>query len=505
MVSRATGWVRDKVLFWALGAGDINDAFRAANRIPNAFRALLAEGALHAAFVPALSRLAGREERRREASELVRGLLAVLLLILAVVVGGGMLLAPWLVKLFAQGYGATPGKLELTVVMTRLMFPYLAFISVAALLQGVLNSHERFLLPAATPILYNLSLAGVAWLVVSRAYDPAPWLCAGVLVGGLLQAAVQWPAVRRLGFRLRPIIAGFRDPAVRRVLLLMLPGIPVLGINQLNQLVSTRFASFIGEGAVTVTYGAYRITELMFGGIVIQLTTVLLPVLSRQLRSDPQQAPKTLVDTMSLVSFVTLPTATFLWLLPAPIVGLAFGGGRFGPEAVVLTAATLSAYAFSLVGLGQAKVMASAFFAQRDTRTPMFCSFLSLALFTCGCAVLAPRSGAPGIGLANTIAVVSYGLALSCMYGLRFGFSGVGTGRFVLPQCRQVVGCFALGLVAHWVAPWLADVQTTSLVGLIRVLMVVLGAGGVYVGVVAALGGREIAAMWAGLTRRAEP
>ncbi len=294
MVSRATGWVRDKALFWVLGASDLNDAFRAANRIPNAFRALLAEGALHAAFVPALSRLAGREEARQEASELIRGLLAVLLIVLAVVVGGGILAAPWLVGLFAQGYGATPGKLELTVFMTRLMFPYLAFISVAALLQGILNSHERFLLPAATPILYNLSLAGFAWIVVARAADPAPWLCAGVLVGGLLQAAVQWPAVRRLGFFLRPIWSGFRDPAVRRVLLLMLPGIPVLGINQLNQLVSTRFASFVGEGAVTVTYGAYRITELMFGGIVVQLTTVLLPVLSRQLRQEPEEAPRTL-------------------------------------------------------------------------------------------------------------------------------------------------------------------------------------------------------------------
>ncbi|MCK5379798.1 MAG: lipid II flippase MurJ, partial [Acidobacteria bacterium] len=148
MASRLTGWVRDKALFWVLGASDLNDAFRVAFRIPNAFRALLAEGALHAAFVPALSPLAGREEARREVRALICGLLGVLLLILAVVVGFGMVFAPLLVRLFAQGYAEVPGKLEVTVLMTRVMFPYLGFISVAALLQGVLNSHERFLLPA---------------------------------------------------------------------------------------------------------------------------------------------------------------------------------------------------------------------------------------------------------------------------------------------------------------------------------------------------------------------
>ncbi|MCD4748203.1 MAG: murein biosynthesis integral membrane protein MurJ, partial [Thermoanaerobaculales bacterium] len=358
MASRLTGWVRDKALFWVLGASDLNDAFRVANRIPNAFRALLAEGALHAAFVPSLSRLVEGDKARRDAKDLANGVLAVLLLALAVIVGLGILFAPWIVGLFAQGYEDTPGKIDLTVFMTRLMFPYLGFISVAALLQGVLNSHERFLLPAATPILYNLSLTAFALGPAAHSEEPAGWLCAGVVLGGILQFGIQWPAVHHLGYRLRPVWAGLRDPAVRRVVVLMLPGIPVLGINQLNHLVSTRFASYCGEGAVSILSGAYRITELMFGGIVVQLTTVLLPVLSRQLRRDPENAPRTLLQTISLVSYVTLPTATFLFLAGHPIVGLAFGGGRLGPAGVALMGTTLTAYAFTLVGLGQAKVMA---------------------------------------------------------------------------------------------------------------------------------------------------
>lgn len=498
MVSRLTGWVRDKALFWVLGASDLNDAFRVAFRIPNAFRALLAEGALHAAFVPALSPLAAREESRREAQELICGLLGVLLVILATIVGLGMVFAPLLVRLFAQGYAEVPGKLELTVLMTRVMFPYLGFISVAALLQGVLNSHERFLLPAATPIFFNLTLAGTAVFFAADSEHIALWLGGAVLIGGAMQAAIQWPAVRSLGIRLRPLWAGVRDPAVRRILILMLPGIPVLGISQLNQLISTRFASFLGEGGVSILSGAYRVTELMFGGIVVQMTTVLLPVLSRQLKQEPEEAPKTLLDTIGLISFVTLPTAVFLMVSAVPVIGLAFGGGRFGSEAVAVTGATLAAYAFSLVGLGQAKVMASAFFAQRNTKTPMWCSFASLGIFTAACFALVGSMGAPGIGLANTIAVGSYAVILSVVYGIVFGFGGVSFTPLMISVGRQLVGCGALVIVAVKLQPWLVDVQTTSLMGLAKVGVAAGLSGGAYLAVVALLGGREAASMWRG-------
>lgn len=502
MVSRLTGWVRDKALFWLLGASDLNDAFRVAFRIPNAFRALLAEGALHAAFVPALSRLTGREEARRQSQELISGLLAVLLMILAAVVGLGMVFAPLLVRAFAQGYADIPGKFEITILMTRVMFPYLGFISVAALMQGVLNSHEKFLLPAVTPILFNLTLAGVAVFFASGSENIALWLGGAVLVGGGLQAAIQWPAVRSLGFRMQPVWNGIRNPEVRRVLILMLPGIPVLGISQLNQLISTRFASFLGEGGVSILSGAYRVTELMFGGIVVQMTTVLLPVLSRQLKHDPDEAPKTLLDTIGLVSFVTLPTATFLVVAAVPVIGVAFGGGRFGQEAVVVTGATLAAYAFSLVGLGLAKVMASAFFAQRNTKTPMWCSLASLCIFTGGCYLLVGPMGAPGIGLANTIAICSYSLVLSVVYASIYGFSGPSFRPLTMSVVRQVVGCAALAIVAVNVMPWLADVHTTSLIGFAKIGVSAGLSGGAYLTVVYMLGGRELTSMWTGFRGR---
>jgi putative peptidoglycan lipid II flippase len=488
---RITGYLRDKALFSIIGAGHLYDMYRTANRIPNAFRGLFAEGTLHAAFVPALARLTGEEGDRREAVELFRGLLAVLLLVVALVVAAGILASPWLVRLYAEGFSATPGKLETTVLMNRIMFPYLLLISLAALLQAVLNSHEKFLLAASTPMFYNLTIAVTAWVVVPRFANPAPVLSAAVLVGGFLQFVVQAPAVRRIGFALSPLWSGLANSEVKAVLLLMLPGIPVLGINQINQLVSNRFASYIDSG-VSYTYGAYRVTELVFGAVVVQLTTVLLPLLSRELREDPDRAPTTLLGSVTLVSFVTLPAAVVMAVLSRPVIGLLFGGGRFDAADVVITAATLAAYAFSLVGTGHVKVMATAFFAQRNTRTPMWGSLIALITFTVACAVLVEPWGTVGLGLANTIAMTCFAAFLTVLYARRYGFRNGRPVRVLIAVGRQLVACAVMAAALYSLRPWLASIDHTSLVGAVRLAVVLVPAGAVYVGAVTLLGGREL-------------
>lgn len=490
---RISGYLRDKALFSVIGAGFLYDAYRTANRIPNAFRGLFAEGTLHAAFVPMLSQLVGRGDRE-QARELVRGLLAVLLLMVGAVVAVGILAAPWLVRLYAEGFVEVPGKFEVTVLMNRLMFPYLLLISVAALFQAVLNSHEKFLLAASTPLFFNLVLAGAAWLVVPRVADPAPVLAGAVLLGGVMQAAVQAPAVRRLGFRLRPLWRAVRSPRVGQVLLLMLPGIPVLGINQINQLISNRFASFI-SGGVSYTYGAYRVTELVFGAVVVQMTTVLLPLLSKELREDPDQASNTLLTTVSLVSFVTLPAAVVMAVLGRPIIGLLFGGGRFSPADVAVTGATLAAYAFSLVGTGHVKVMASAFFAQRNTTTPMWGSLVSLVIFTAGCWWMVGPLGTPGLGWANTVAMAAFGLFLTVLYGRRYGFDRSAVAPTLVAVARQLVVAVVIGLVLWRVRPWVAGVDRTSLDGALRLAALLAPTGFAYVAAVALLGGRELSTL----------
>jgi putative peptidoglycan lipid II flippase len=271
----------------------------------------------------------------------------------------------------------------------------------------------------------------------------------------------------------------------------MLPGIPVLGINQINQLISNRFASFI-EGGVSYTYGAYRVTELVFGLVVVQLTTVLLPLLSKELGEEPRRASPTLLGAVSLVTFVTLPTAVVLAVLAKPVIGVLFGGGRFSPEAVAVTGATLAAYAFSLVGTGHVKVMASAFFAQRNTRTPMWGSLVALVVFTAVCWWLVGSMGTPGLGLANTIAMACFGTFLTILYGRRYGFDPSAVRSTLVAVARQTVAAGLIGIGLWQIRPWLGGIDRTSLHGALRLLSVLLPAGLIYVGCVTALGGSEL-------------
>jgi putative peptidoglycan lipid II flippase len=499
---RVTGYLRDKALFSVIGAGNLYDMYRTANRIPNAFRGLFAEGTLHAAFVPTLARLTGKEDDRREAAELFGGLLAVMLLVVGIVVATGILASPWLVRLYAEGFTSTPGKLETTVLMNRIMFPYLLLISLAALLQAVLNSHDRFLLAASTPMFYNLTIAGTAWLLLPRVAHPEKVLSAAVLGGGLLQFFVQMPAVHRLGFSLRPLWNGFRSPQVKGVLLLMLPGIPVLGINQINQLVSNRFASYIPSG-VSYTYGAYRVTELVFGAVVVQLTTVLLPLLSRELREDPDNAPKTLLGTITLVSFVTLPAAIVMAVLAHPVIGLLFGGGRFNSVDVAVTAATLTAYAFSVVGTGHVKVMATAFFAQKNTRTPMWGSLVALMVFTVACGVLVGPWGTVGLGWANTVAMACFAAFLTVLYSRRYGFRNARVPKAVLALGRQLVAGSALAIGLYLARSRMGSIESTSLDGALRLAAVLLPSGVAYVALVTLLGGSELRLLFSTFRGRA--
>jgi putative peptidoglycan lipid II flippase len=294
-----------------------------------------------------------------------------------------------------------------------------------------------------------------------------------------------------LGFSLKPLWDGFSSVRVRAVLLLMLPGIPVLGINQLNQLISNRFASFIDSG-VSYTYGAYRVTELVFGAIVVQLTTVLLPLLSRELRETPERASRTLAGTITLVSSVTIPAAVVMAVLARPIIGLLFGGGRFDLQDVAVTGVTLSAYSFSLIGTGHVKVMASAFFAQKNTRTPMWGSLVALIIFTAACAFLVGPYGTAGLGWANTIAMASFGLFLTLLYARLYGFGGAPIAATFTAVGRQVVASCAMALGLFVVRPWLAEINHTSLDGALRLAGVLLPAGAIYVAIVTALGGREL-------------
>ncbi|HPR65246.1 MAG TPA: murein biosynthesis integral membrane protein MurJ [Thermoanaerobaculia bacterium] len=400
LLSRVTGYARDKVLALVLGAGMQADAFIVAFRIPNLFRALLAEGALHAAFIPVFS-----ESRNQENSEDLWKFAAVFLysltFILTAITVAGIVFSPWIVSLFAREFILTPGKFELTVMLNRVMFPYLFLISLAGLFQGILNAHDRFYLPAATPIFLNLSMI-VCGLLLGRVYQhPTLGFATGVFVGGVLQMGSQLVVARRLGLSLNPV-RPFSHPAVWKVLKLMVPGLFVLGIYEINQLVGTRFAASIGDSAVSVLYYAYRVNHLVYGGVVMSLFTVFLPGMSREVK-DRDRFLTTLTSGINLGLWVTIPAAAGLWILAEPSIKVLFEGGRFSSSDTLLVAEALGYYALSLPAYAISKMLASAFFAHQNTRTPAVATAIDLLVFTAGCVFLVPRMAQSGIALATSL------------------------------------------------------------------------------------------------------
>jgi putative peptidoglycan lipid II flippase len=502
MVSRLSGLAREKVVSALLGAGTVTDAFVTGLRVPNMFRAFLAEGSLHASFIPVLAEIRERGESGRERA-FVRAMTSLLLLALPVVIGLGVLGAPLLVDLFAAPFRAEPAKFALAVKLTRLMFPYLGLISLAALAQGVLNAHDRFLLAAATPIALNLCVVAGTVTAVSFAGVRPEWLAVGVLTGGLAQLAMQWPACRRIGLPLFPGTGALSNPDVRRVLQLMLPGLPALGVYQLSLLLSNRFASSVGSGAVTCVYQASRVNELVYGVAIVQLTTVVLPMLSAELARDATAARGTVAFATRVLTAVALPSAAFTAAAAVPIVGALLGGGRYTDEMVRTTAAALLLYAAGLPFLGLVRLQAGVSFAWKDTRTPLFAAIANLAVFFAAGSTLTAPFGAAGVAAAASLGqAVNAGLLLA----LNTRAGRLPPAASVLPSVARHAAAAALVLVAVRAAVWalpaplVTGARSLAVLGLYAVV-----GGAVYLAALTALRATELSEAWSFVRRRKAP
>src|SRR5665213_3489415 len=360
MVSRLFGFARDMLTAAILGAGPVADAFFVAQRLPNLFRRLFAEGAFSAAFVPLANRalVDGGEVALKDFAEQAYAVLFTALLAFVIL---GEIFMPLVMNLIAPGFAAEPGKFQLVVTLSRITFPYLLFISLVALQGGLLNTVDRFAAPAATPVLLNLFLiaaltaAGVAqfcWLMVSCAHA---------------------------GIRLRLRRPRF-TPQVLRTLKIMGPGVLGAGVTQLNLLISTALASTLPQGSVSYLYYADRLNQLPLGVVGIAVATAILPPLSRQVRGgDTTGAIATQNRGLELALLLTLPAATALAILALPILTVLFERGAFGPREAAATASALIAYAVGLPAFVLVKVLAPAFFARHDTATPVKVAIVALA------------------------------------------------------------------------------------------------------------------------------
>ncbi|MEO8204324.1 MAG: murein biosynthesis integral membrane protein MurJ [Betaproteobacteria bacterium] len=369
-VSRVLGYVRDAIIARAFGAGAATDAFFVAFRLPNLLRRMFAEGAFSQAFVPILSEYKNRQSPQ-ETRELVDCVASVLGVALVIVTLLGIALAPVIVYVSAPGFAADPGKFELTVALLRVIFPYIFFISMVALAAGILNTHERFGVPAFTPVLLNVSfIVGAAFL--APYFDP-PVMVLGwaVFAGGVLQLALQIPFLARLGLLPRWKL-NFAHPGVRRVLKLMLPALFGVSVSQISLVINTIFASFLVTGSVSWLYYADRLMEFPAGMLGVALGTILLPSLSRYHADSNTVGYSRLLDWgLRLTLMLALPAAAALAVLAMPLIASLFHYGRFDANDAWMTRQALVAYSAGLVGMILVKILAPGFYARQNVVTPV--------------------------------------------------------------------------------------------------------------------------------------
>ncbi|WP_075881650.1 murein biosynthesis integral membrane protein MurJ [Vreelandella massiliensis] len=370
MISRVMGLARDVVIAALLGAGNGADAFFVAFKIPNFLRRLFAEGAFNQAFVPVLSEYS-TSRTRQEIRELLNATAGSLTAVLALITALAMLGAPWLVWVFAPGFGRDPEKLALTADMLRLTFPYLLLISLTAFSGSVLNTWNRFAVPAFTPVLLNLSLIGAALLLMPLFDQPAMALAWGVLIAGVAQLAFQVPFLLRLGLLPTPW-PQFAHAGVKRILKLMAPALFGVSVSQINLLLDTVLASLLAAGSVSWLYYSDRLVELPLGVFGVAIGTVILPALSKRHAEQSSAHFAAMLDwAIRMVLLLGLPAALALAVLAEPLLITLFHYGAMTGHDIQMAAMSLRAYAFGLLAFMLIKVLAPGFFARQDTVTPV--------------------------------------------------------------------------------------------------------------------------------------
>jgi len=403
LLSRVMGFVRDILTAALLGAGPVADAFFVAQRLPNLFRSLFAEGAFSAAFVPLFAGTMA-EHGKEAARAFAEDALAVLLVALLAFVLLGEIFMPLVMRMIAPGFGDDPEKFDLAVALARITFPYLLFIALVALQGGVLNSVDRFAAAAATPILLNLFLIAALLMTKKFGWHDGRALAWAITGAGLAQFLWLMFSCARAGLALRLPLPRL-TPGVRRTLAIMGPGAFGAGITQVNLLISTALASFLPSGSVSYLYYADRLNQLPLGVVGIAVGTAILPPLSRQLRlGDLSAAVATQNRGLELALLLTVPAAVALAVLADPIFAVLFQRGAFSQADAAATAAALAAYAAGLPAFVLVKVLAPAFFARHDTRTPVKVAVAAMAVNLALTVVLMQFLAHVGIALATTCA-----------------------------------------------------------------------------------------------------
>lgn len=459
-LSRILGFVRDAVIAWYFGAGFSSDAFIAAFRIPNLLRRLFTEGSLSSAFIPVFTEYIVNKDQS-EAFRLARSAFRLLSVVLVMVTIGGILLSPWIVRLIAPGFEAE--KISLTVTLTRLMFPYFFCMGLMALCMGILNVLGHFAAPAFAPVLLNLAIIGSVLFISPTLTTPVIGLALGVLIGGVLQLALQLPILVRKGFRFWQK-AKLMHPGLKKMGISIVPIILGGAVYQINIVVGTLLGSLLSEGSVTYLYFADRLVQFPLGIFAIAASTAILPSLSRQAAArEFDELKNTFAHALKLVFFISIPAMVGLIVLREPIVALLFQRGEFDAAATQLTALAVLYYSLGLWAFSAVRIVTATFFALQDIRTPVLMAIISIvANIILGVILMKPLAHG-GLALATSLAsMLNLGLLV---HALRARLGSLGWKSIAQSAGRTLFSSVGMGLVVWAVAGALIPLESRTLSG----------------------------------------
>ncbi len=424
LVSRILGYARDMVIAYFFGTAAAADAFFVAFRIPNLLRRLLAEGSLTVAFIPVFSEFLVKESKK-DALEFANVVFTFLSIILAVLCCLGIAFSPLIIKIMAWGFTDDPSKFDLTVLLSRIMFPYIFFISIVALCMGILNSFKHFAAPALSPVLLNISMILSVIILMPYLAQPVLALAFGVIAGGILQVALQIPFLNKKGVKLQ-FNLNFSHPGLKRLLKLMIPAVFGAAVYQLNIMIITLIASFLPAGSVSYLYYSDRIFQFPLALFGLALATASLPAMSDLVAHNKMDELKnTLSYSLRMVLFITVPSMVGLILLRIPIVSILFQRGVFTENSTFLTAQALLFFSVGLWAVAGVRVVVNVFYALQDIWTPVKVASFSIACNLAFCLLFIKPLNHSGLALAVSLSSMVNLALLLVILRLRLGRLGI--------------------------------------------------------------------------------
>lgn len=462
LISRILGLFREMVLAKYFGVF-ATDAFFAAFRIPNLLRDLFAEGALSAAFIPTFTNYwqnQGKEQAWRLANILINALTVVLAGVTLLILFG----AKYLVYFLVSGYAEIPGKMELTIQLTRIMSPFLMTVALAAAVMGILNTRGRFFIPAVAPAFFNVAsiLAGIFLSPHMHRFglQPITAMAIGSLVGGILQLYVQIPSLYRCGYHYQPLLI-WNHPGLRRIMRLMLPAAFGLAATQINILIDNQLASYLGNGPVSWLNYAFRLMQLPIGIFGVAIATVHLTTVSKHVATNDLVGVQShLAEAIKLAAFLNIPATLGLIFLRYPIVQVLYERGRFTPEYTIYTGDALLFYSLGLYAYSLVKIVTPTFYALGDTRTPVKYAALVIGVKIAANLALIRQLGFLGLALGTSIASILNTVLL--LRALKTKIGGFGEHDVLKTLVKITIASLIMGISAERIHHWISRMVGTS-------------------------------------------